>query len=268
LKKIINRLTEQEKIDPTVNKIKYPVYYINMDKDKKRRLHMEAELKNFCSKFTRVRGANGYNISDKSHDTVDGIVEFENEYNKLTKPEIGCLLSHFVAIQKAYDAGVDVVVRFEDDITFKTRYLTPSLHTVIDNAPADWEILQLWACITESEYKKVKSDKKFEYLKRKYPNRLFWCCGCYAINRAGMKKILESIKAHVKNGVLKVKIGYLSPDFPPRGEADSYIYDLVNTYTIFPNLFVVNNLELSSTIHDEDTNTHIKTSLFALKNLL
>ena len=83
-------------------KITIPVYYINMDKYEDRRKYMEEHLKKYTDNYQRIKGFNGYLIENKENDIVDG-VQFFNDYAELTKAEIGCTMSHLMAIKKAYD---------------------------------------------------------------------------------------------------------------------------------------------------------------------
>ena len=86
-----------------------------MDKDLIRRQYCEKELGKICNNVTRIKGIVGKNIKNNRKDTVDGI-SFRNDYQSLTKSEIGCILSHIKAINTAYNNGDEVALICEDDI--------------------------------------------------------------------------------------------------------------------------------------------------------
>lgn len=239
--------------------IPFPVYYINMDKDTERRKHLETQKLYVNAIFHRIPGFNGREITNKHHDVVDGI-EFENAYDDLTKSEIGCCLSHLIAIDTAWKNGDEIAIICEDDISFSTTAVIPDLIEVLDDAPADWEILQL--CSYLDGYN-GKSPSSLQYIKREYPERAFWGCCFYVINRKGMEKILKASK---KNGVYTIKP--IRKLFPRGGVADGYILDLANTYASFPSLFIVDNTEMDSTIHTDHTSHHIRNSLLTVERLV
>ena len=222
--------------------IPYDLFYINMDKSLDRKKYMEDQFKNINVNFHRIKGLNGNNIENGK---IDG-VNFKNNFN-LSNSEIGCTISHLKAIKKAYDYKCDVAIICEDDVNFITCTLNPDIKYIINNAPKDWEIIQL---ITNPYTEKNNNTDK--YVKR-HPQTYF-CTACYAINRIGMKKIIDYSyidQTFVLNKTKKT----------PKGQADNYIYDIVNTYSYFPNIFSVDNTELDSTIHQTHSTGHIKNSI-------
>jgi glycosyl transferase family 25 len=213
-----------------------------MDKNLDRKIYMEDQLKNIDVNFHRIKGLNGSNIKNGK---IDG-VNFKNNFN-LSNSEIGCTLSHLKAIKTAYDYKCDVAIICEDDVNFITCTLNPDIKYIISNAPKDWEIIQL---ITTPYKQKKNTDK---YVKR-HP-QTYYCCACYAINRIGMKKVIDY--SHIGN---QQTVVLNKTKLTPIGVADDYIFDIVNTYSYFPNLFSVNNTKLESTIHQNHSASHIKNS--------
>jgi GR25 family glycosyltransferase involved in LPS biosynthesis len=247
---------------PSVIYIPYPIFYINMDKDTDRRAYMEEQLNKMNCTFSRISGIIGKSITNTNEDTIQGI-HFRNTY-PLTKSEIGCLLSHIKAIEYAYLSKAPVAMICEDDVYFGTLSKVPNLARIIDNAPSDWELLQIFSGIQdEREYKRHNKTSNLAYIKRRWPDSIFWACGCYIINRKGMESILSYVK---RDGIYDIR-----PNrnlYPSRGEADLFLLDLANTYTILPSLVSVNNLQNESTIHAEHTPQHIKVALFSLKKIM
>lgn len=261
LSQSIQRMADQSKNSCT---LPYPVFYINMDRNPERKKYVETQLKNIGARYMRIRGLNGYTIMDKSKDTVDGI-NFINKYSSLSKSEIGCVLSHLLAIYTAYIMGVDIAMICEDDIVFTTCPLIPNLEKVVQQAPKDWEILQLCPNIQDrSRYRKYKTKPGIQYIRR-YPEDDFRCCACYIVNRKGMENILRHAKP--EGTFLLVPKDVKGQAYPWSGEADVFIYDLAVTYTILPSLFLVNNSDLESTIHPDHTPGHIDASMIAMENL-
>jgi len=230
--------------------IKYPILYINMDRNNDRRILMENQLQKISGNFQRIRGVNGFNIQNTNFDSVDGIT-FRNYYDDLSKGEIGCTLAHLLAIKTAKNLGQDIVIICEDDLMFDTCTLM-SVEKVIENAPKNWDILQL---VTIGSY---KQKEQLEYIPR--INSRFYSNACYAINKNGRDKILSIVESE-NDTTLSIKPSNLKEKFPQSGTADTYIYDLANTFAVYPNLFITNNLEVDSTIHVDHTAGHIKNSL-------
>lgn len=240
------------KTNPQYN-FPYDIYYINMDKDFDRKLYMEKQLNLFCRKYERIIGIDGSKINNLLKDRIGGI-KFINDYPTLSKGEIGCILSHFVAIKTAYKDDQDIAMICEDDISFDTIGLIPNLKDICNDAPDDWEILQLVS-------DKKTNDKTIKYIKREKYGSV--SAACYLINRKGMKKLLDVI---TDKNTLKIK--QISEDYPPLGLTYDYIYTIVNTYIVTPSLFFVNNLDLESTIHKDHTEIHLNWTLDIIKTLI
>lgn len=240
--------------------IPYPIYYINMDKDVDRRAHMEKQLSKISSPYVfRISGFNGYKIKNLTHDVVDGI-EFNNKYD-MTKGEIGCTMSHLLAIKKAYDNKDEVAFIFEDDISFDTCSIHPPVKTIIENAPKDWELLQLFT------FKKLSEFPKNETYIRYKSKDLFYSTVSYVLRKTGIQKIINKV---YKNGVFNIEPISTSKagKFPTYGKADVFIYKLVdNAYVINPSIFLPNDMDLTSTIHPDHQLMHKKCILENLKSI-
>lgn len=261
LKKMVENLKLYNEIHGIKCNINYPIFYINMDKHVERMKYMENQLSKISTNFHRIKGFNGYDITNKVEDKVNHI-KFKNFYTSLSKAEIGCTLSHILAIKEAYKRGEIIAMICEDDIMFDTCSLVPNISEVVYNAPKDWEILQLCNGLNEglnSDYGKAPI---ISYIKREYPQKYFWSAACYLINRKGMEKILD-IVCKETDVISIIPIKY-DPEYPHSGAADFYLYDLVNTYSVLPSLFLQDNTDLESTIHTDHTQIHIENSLTIL----
>lgn len=257
--KLYNSLNKKECVIP------YPIYYINMDKDVNRREFMERQLRAITSDYHRVRGFNGFKITNNRAGTVDGI-SYTNFYDELSRSEIGCTISHLLAIKAGYQSGADIVLICEDDLVLDTCTLAPPISDIARGAPSDWELLQLVGSNNELEtvYNELENFPHYEYVRRRYPGMRFWSMACYLINRSGMKKVLDVVES-IPGIISIVPVHKTKNDtFPAYGQSDEYILDLTNTYSVLPCPFVVDNTNLASTIHDSHTIGHLKQSLIHL----
>lgn len=236
-------------LHPCQYTIPYPIYYINMDKKWDRRISVENQLKLISTNYKRISGIDGYKIKNKKHDVINNI-EFYNEYD-LKLGEVGCILSHILAINTAHKDGENIVMICEDDISFETKCLIPTIASIIEEAPKDWEILQLVHSSNlhgSAKYKKRELNENGSTL-------------CYLINKTGIKKIIET--------VIKSNIIYITPtseNFPPKGVADEYLYDIVNTYIVYPSLFIPENVYFPSDIAHEHTIHGLNLAIEILKD--
>ena len=142
----------------------------------------------------------------------------------MTKSEIGCTMSHLIAIKTAYQNGDEMAMICEDDILFDTCTLIKPIREMIHDAPIDWEILQLSAFVPKDVYDKSKKHPNIDYI-RNDGKKQFWSTACYLINRNGMEKILRMTS--IENFFIINK----NLDFPHRGIADVYIYS--TTYSFY-----------------------------------
>lgn len=240
----------------------FPVYYINMDKHDVRNTFMIHQLNNVPNTgYQRIKGVDGNLITNIHKDTIKyGVqdISFNTNYN-LTKPEIGCVLSHIIAIQTAYNNNKNQIAMIcEDDILLETLKLTKSLDELVKDFPADWEIVQL-SCTHSYHEKKV-------YIKP-------WVEGNgsaagYLINRKGMIKILNQCYDSEKN---TYNINYISKKdkHPIHGISDVYLYTICKTYRTFPGIIIANNLHLHTTIQSKsDELWQIERSSKNIQNLI
>lgn len=280
LKKYINKFHKIFLQKGQKYKIPFTIYYINMDKDVHRLESLMNEQRYIDAKMTRIRGFNGKLIKNRKGDTIEG-TSFVNYYKDLSNSEIGCCISHLKAIDTAWTNGDEIAMIIEDDISFSSTAIIPQLEDFINKAPFDWEIIQLVSFGNNFDPTVYSDD--VTYIKRSYPDQAFWSCGCYIINRRGMEKIIKVIKPNPSKNLFVIqpirpatfteisnatalKHTYFS-GFPLYGVSDGYIYDLVNTYSTSPSLFIVNNSEIDSTMHTDHTDYHVANALTTAKSL-
>jgi GR25 family glycosyltransferase involved in LPS biosynthesis/mannosyltransferase OCH1-like enzyme len=232
--------------------IDIPIFYINLDRSQDRKEFMEKQFQLFNIKnVIRISGVDGSLISDLSKgDINDGSkLKFINNY-KLNKGELGCTLSHIKAIKEFYNKNINLGLILEDDCAF---YLLPywgeTLNNIIDKAPKDWGILQLFTF----ENRCQKFTGEFEKHNQKSP---CWSTAVYVINRKGAEDVLNN--AGYKDITLGKKIDNVL--HPTSGIADRYIYECSKTYYYNIPLFLVGDLILGSTIHPSHEDGHINST--------
>jgi len=264
LKNIIETIDLYSNINPYGDNLDYPIFYINMEKNTSRRKYMESQLEKISKKYYRVNAFNGYEIENKENDIVDN-TEFINSYKNMSKPEIGCTVSHILAIKTAYQQGFEIAMICEDDIFLGTSSLIPKLSSLVEQAPADWDIIKLYSGFGnyEGEYNKYYNQNPTThiFIKRQYP-KVFWGTLSYLINRNAMKKILDKVYKNTNIIHIQPTVVNSEEKYPFYGSSDVFLYDIVdNCYSIVPNLFSPDNTTLDSTIHKDHTDNHIDQSL-------
>ena len=94
-KYIFDRYVENDMI-----KINIPILYINLDRSIDRKKYMETELKKISNNYSRIKAIDGKKIININEGIIDN-VKYKNEYDNLSKSELGCLLSHLKALKYA-----------------------------------------------------------------------------------------------------------------------------------------------------------------------
>lgn len=102
----------------------FPVFYINMDSSTARRERMEADFGPYSWDLRRVPAVDGGDavrlvelMGQKNYDRIRSYVSEDRSPNTVNQAELGCVLSHLVAIRRAYLEGHEVAMIAEDDIT-------------------------------------------------------------------------------------------------------------------------------------------------------
>ena len=108
----------------------------------------------------------------------------------LTSSQVGCYLSHYRVIKKAYDEGYDRVCILEDDAILEEKF-GAGLKQLID-LPEEYEMTRLMALkIRKRKIIKSLFENNDEHVLVR-PER-GWCgAQGYLLSRAGMKKILDN----------------------------------------------------------------------------
>jgi GR25 family glycosyltransferase involved in LPS biosynthesis len=243
------QINKQDKIFP-INKLNnIPILFINLDRSKDRLKHMLNQIKTYnISNIYRISGVDGSKINYRG-DNIGDFIFVNNNFNNNTKSELGCTLSHIKAIKHAYDNNLGTVLIVEDDISFKLMpYWNKSLQKVINNAPKDWEVLQLYNSCNIYNYN--NSNKYIEDKKEHC-----YGAGAYIINEKGQEEISKLFNNNLL--ILDKNKSNSSDDLASDNLLPKYIK---NWYSYREPLFITknDNKELESTIHPEHTIYHIK----------
>lgn len=237
------RLTESFNNLPIKNKIIYPIYWINLDKSFNRRL-------NIINQFTKFNITNHKRISAINGDKLHTFDDFIIPKTVYTNYEVACTLSHINSILTALSNRLERVIIMEDDICLSTiNKWNHTLDDIINQAPKDWEILQLITTHAIEIKNLININKPFVKWKHEYYSAV-----CYIINKKGMNKI--------KNNLYKNNKIVLPSNISLR--ADDLIYLTCNTYTYTKPLFLYNITE-NSTIHTSHHSMHQKGLLEIMK---
>jgi GR25 family glycosyltransferase involved in LPS biosynthesis len=213
------------------------IYWINLDRSEGRRKNMELILMNELMKNTpnhRYAALDG-----KKKEAVDDLLGMDNKKEDSSYYEYACLLSHLEVIREFNDSEYDVALVLEDDITMElAKYWKKTMRDIIQDAPKDWEIIQLYYNVNENGF--LKNDYTINDMKDGTVS--------YLINKRGSSKII--------NQTFKNDKYFLSDQY--QHKADRYLYKTLITYVYrYPYfIFKTNN---TSTIHTQHIDFHDKT---------
>jgi len=219
------------------------VYYINLDRSKDRRDTMEEMFKDpvFNGKpIQRIAAIDGKDMNEPVYDKLT-LTQKRN-----TKLEYACLLSHLTTIKTFAELSLyENALILEDDMTLEFKKLwKKSLRTIIEEAPMDWEIIQL--CYITGGM--LRADYTLNnYQRNRYGG--IASMGAYIINKTAAKKLMTEMYDPVSGK-------YTLRDYHTH-EADHYLYKVLRTYTYKWPYFIYPTVN-TSTLHPEDLNSHIR----------
>lgn len=211
------------------------IYWINLDRSKDRRERMEEMFKDPVFKgknIVRIKAVDGKDPN------IDEILKknFDDMNPKLTKLEYACTLSHINAMREFAKTDYKIALILEDDTTLDFKpYWKKTTKQIMDEAPSDWDILQLNYTLSHEFVSKPKMLKDLKLYAKN--NETFWGTGSYIINKNNINKLLTN--RSVYDG------------------ADGYIFKTLITYIYKYPLFTYKYHE-QSLIHQEHVKHHNK----------
>jgi GR25 family glycosyltransferase involved in LPS biosynthesis len=151
----------------------------------------------------RVKAIDGNNVTKEELKS-----KFENVGEKQTVKEYCCLLSHIKALRQFFKSSNHIALILEDDISLDYKpYWKENIKDCINNAPKDWELLQLSYMLDP-----IKTIPTKMYTNTK--DHLYYGAAAYIVNKKGIRNFLK--KPMFDTGINHV--------------ADEYLYLKMNTY--------------------------------------
>jgi len=221
------------------------IYWINLDRSNDRKTWMEKLFEDPV--FLNIPNERISAIDGKKPGLIDSFLDIPKKQDGHTDVVYACLLSHLNAIRQFNNSSHDIALIAEDDICldFQQYWKTP-IKKVIDNAPNDWDIIQLYYFVGDDFLKK-------EYtlnVNSEYPSAV-----AYLINKKGSKKLMEGTCV---NNKYKLKMEH------PHS-ADNYIYRELTSY-VYKYPYITHRTENDSTLHQEHVDTiHTPFKMNAIK---
>lgn len=237
-------------------KTKPHIFIINLEKDVKRRAHMEELCQTYSLSCQFIKALSGQDLSENYIKTIYSKEKaIEHIGRELGHGEIGCALSHISIYQKIVDEALPYAVVLEDDID-----TLQDLQIIIDshqNLPVDWELLLLGEyCDHISLDAQLSSYWRWKSIKNgwKAVRLVRHSAGAHAyiISNRGAKKLLEQLDT------IALPIDHYTND-------EQYI----NVYALRPRIIMPDpQYSLQSNLEDERVSIASKTNKSVLQEKL
>jgi GR25 family glycosyltransferase involved in LPS biosynthesis len=224
------------------NKINFidHIVWINLDRSKDRKSHIENLLKDLIINNTRISAIDG-----NRDDILSMINPIETDR---TKSEIACTLSHIKAINYLKNMRGEYFLICEDDISFENITLIDSnLEKIIIESP-DFDIL-----LISKTYTNNLDQLYTNWNEEANQNNMIWSTVSYIISRKGIDNICN--KVSYNNNIFNFNINYIHV-------ADLFLYKLSKTYVYKYNF--ISTINKDSNIHENQLDYHIKNCEFQL----
>jgi len=228
------------------------IYWINLQRSTERRNAMLQMFNDIVFKDIPIERINA---SDGKEEDIMTNYKFTSTPN--TKLEYACLLSHLNAIKTFSESKYNIALIMEDDATLEFKpYWKNRINKIMENAPSDWEIIQLCYIITDK-----LPTHTFTKINNNLTNSAKYFSMCaYIIKKDAAKKLIQQIYSYSTDKyILHNNIKH---------EADIYIYSLLTSYTYkYP--FFIYKTDNDSNIHDDHIENHNKSKqkLYTLYNI-
>ena len=217
------------------------IYWINLERSKDRKENMDLLFKDDAFEGIPTQRINAYDGKLEPKTVFDKLVV---DVKKQSDYEYACFLSHLEAIRTFNESPYNVALIFEDDVTLKfKKYWKKSVKEIIDNAPEDWDIIQLSYIYYHQNpdvmFLSWENNPDYDKAYGNYYSNL-----SYIINKNGSHKLLNiyrNNKYYPFQNIANV--------------SDVYLFQLTNAYTYKYPMFIykTNN---NSTIHQDHVSYH------------
>lgn len=207
-----------------------PIYWINLDKQVVRRKHMESILARVGDAVAiqpvRVSAIDAKQVKSMlendqlrlngvrlvPNDNAEALWEKHLRHEYILE-EAAIIMSHLSVIRQAFDAGHQVALVLEDDVSIDSDFIL-NWPSYASDAPRDWTLLQ-WSTSNGkvANHALQLSDPWISWLPDHYS------AAAYTINREGMRRVLQHTQLNHANGS---SVWYF--DQPDMIVADEVIY--------------------------------------------
>lgn len=170
------------------------IYYINLEKSKKRKEFIEKQLNKFNFSYKRFNAIDAkctnFNLNDYNYKINKDLMNYFNKDNKKHIGHLGCLLSHFMIYQTFLNnSKAKYLMVFEDDVIFVDNF-KETLIKRTEFIPNDWDLILLGS----HHYHTLSNNFNKEIFNGVYElNHKFYGTYGYILNKNSVKKILTYI---------------------------------------------------------------------------
>lgn len=234
-----------------------PILFVVLKRNKQRVDNINNIIKKYDLKNYHIIDAIDYKNFVVNNDVIN-VEDFKNIWigrNNITLPEIACLLSHLKACYFAYTQNYEKVLICEDDVSFDILFhSTKTIDEFWHERPNECEVLSLF-----SYYEKYKPT-----VRKKIFTDYVWGAVAYVICLESIKKYL----LHIHNDFFIENTLYIDGSMYKNIASDNLIKEILNCYSVKDSILLPMNEELSSSIHPDFDDHHIKHSNTILKKVI
>ena len=142
---------------------KTPIFYISLNRSSAGRARSALVKSTFSSGTRHVERIEGVDGNASARSFVHYEHQFHHLMRKNTESEMGCSLSHVVAIRRAEEyclaMGIEMAVIMEDDVTGALLpFWTVSLEEFASQLPDNWAVVQLQLIAQQREWEGLMAE--------------------------------------------------------------------------------------------------------------
>lgn len=155
------------------------VFYINLDREVRRRAHIESQLGSLGLAAERLPAVTPADLTDPVHSASTGAV-------RISPPELACLHSHRRLWQEIVARGLRAALIVEDDVLLSPRL--PHLLLMLDQAPLDLDVVRIET--QEEDVRLGRPTFEANGIGLRTIHSVVWGCGGYVVTREGAQRLL------------------------------------------------------------------------------
>lgn len=193
-----------------------------------------------------------------NYNRVNFMTSFDLPLHNNTDGELGCVLSHLLVISDFIKSNHNYALVVEDDVFFgMIPFWDTDIKTIVDSAPNNWEIINLYSEISNLP----RSQSKLSRLSRSSSQTGIYIDSEKNISWGTVAYIVNKNIKHTFNKYVNITNDKFSLQLPNNIlhsldsdiSADVLFRKIFNSYSYKPDLFMPSNISLNSTVHDEQT---------------